>query len=472
MPKTEVRRRGGRDLTTGSIPKTLFHQAWPQTTEGVLLIIDQVSDLIWAGRLPSGFRSVAGIGVSQTITQVGQTARSGLDQSTRALISRSVGAKNMELANDIAIQSLVVSAIYAVLLVIFGILFTDVMLRLIGTSGGVSAEAAAYMRVRFGNVATIGLRQTGSATLQATGEVMIPLRAGMVTRVIHFALSPCLVFGWWIFPHMGIAGAAMAGLLGDLGGGAITYYVLFRGNSNLHLTLKGFRFRREILRQLLKIGAPASLVGMERSITQLVLLRIVTPFGDIPTTAYAITKRLENLLNFGSMGVGTASGVMVGQSLGAGNVSRAKKTIWWAVLFGNILPAVVRIFIILSPTALILLFSDRTDVVDLTSSWLGVQVYASMALGTAMVFQQSYNIAGDTMFPLILIVLTEWTIEIPTALFLSHTSVGPIAIPYAALADGLARVVGFSAYFFTGRWYRVRVIPPRAPKPQTAQRQI
>ena len=57
--------RGRRDLTNGSIPKTLFHLSWPQVVEGILNIADQIVDLAWAGRLPGGFRAIAGLGVAQ-----------------------------------------------------------------------------------------------------------------------------------------------------------------------------------------------------------------------------------------------------------------------------------------------------------------------------------------------------------------------------------------------------------------------
>lgn len=428
-----------------------------------MLIADQVVDLIWAARLPGGFRSVAGIGVALTITQVGQMGRSGLDQSTRAMISRSAGAKNLDFANEVLNQSFVLNSMYSLLMIVSGILLTDILLRLIGTGSELSAQAGAYMRIQFVTAAMIGFRQIGNSALQATGDVMTPLRGTTVARVAHIILSPFLIFGWGFLPSLGVAGASLANCLGQVGACVIIYSSLLRGTSTLRLNLKRFRFNTKIVTQLVKIGAPASLIGMERSVTQLILLRMVTPFGDVPTAAFSVTKRLENFLNFGSMGVGQATGVMVGQSLGAGDVNRARKVIWWGVLFGNIVPAAVRIFMIITPTTLVVLFSSRPDVIEETTAWLQIQVYASMALGTAMVFQQSYNTAGDTLFPLLLTGFTEWFIEIPTAFFLSQTSVGAIAIPFAALAGGMARAAGYSAYFFTGRWYKVKVLPHESP---------
>ena len=77
-----------RALTRGSIPKNLWHLAWPQVTEGFLGAVDQVADLIWAGRL--GFQAIAGLGVAQTYILMLLTARMGLDAGMRSMIARAV----------------------------------------------------------------------------------------------------------------------------------------------------------------------------------------------------------------------------------------------------------------------------------------------------------------------------------------------------------------------------------------------
>ena len=349
----DERRRGRvfQDLTTGNIPKKLFLQAWPQAVDNMLLIVDQMVDLVWAARLPQGFRAVAGIGVAQTVVQIGQTARSGLDQSLRAMVSRAVGARNIPLANHIVLQAFTVSVVYSVLLIILGEIFAEFLMRIVGGGGvGIQSQAVNYMRVWLITVSLLGMRQVGTSALQASSDVMTPLRAVLVTRVVHIAMSPFLMFGWWWFPSMGVSGAAMANALGWMAGNVIIYYALFKGNARLRITFRGYRFDRKLMWQMIKIGAPASVVGSERAISQLVLLHVAAAFGEVALAAYSIVRRTENLLNFGSMGVAQASGVMVGQSLGAGIPQRARKAVLWGLLYVNLIPAIVRLFLIFAPT--------------------------------------------------------------------------------------------------------------------------
>src|SRR5688572_8730095 len=140
-------RRPFRDLTTGSIPKNLFAQAWPQSVEGVLRIVDQMLDLVWAGVL--GTPHIAGIGVAQQYTQMAWTARQGVDTAQRAMVSRAIGMNNIALAERTVYQSVTVTAIFWVVVGSLGIIFTEPMLRMLGVSANVIDKAAPYMRVQF-----------------------------------------------------------------------------------------------------------------------------------------------------------------------------------------------------------------------------------------------------------------------------------------------------------------------------------
>ena len=448
-----------RDLTTGSIPRNLWHLSWPQVLEGMLNVADQVVDLIWAGRLPGGFRSLAGIGIGQTFTQFGMMARQGLDMATRAMISRAVGAGNIPLANHIALQAFTLTGVYSLLMVVVGILLTDVFLRLIGASEAVKAETAMYMRIQFVGMATMGFRMASGSALQSAGDVITPLKATTVTRVAHIILTPFLMFGWWFFPNMGLGGAALANVVAQLGGSVINFYALLHGSSRLHLTFRGYRVDYPLLWRMLKLGTPASVAGTERAVAQLVLFGLVSPFGDVALAAYALTRRMEMFVNVGSMGFGQAAGVLVGQNLGAGKPERAKQSIGWALVYVAVMKSFVGGLIFAFPVALVVLFTNEPEVVDLTSVWLRIQVFAAVFMGLGMIFQQSYNTAGDTMAPLIVTLVGVWGVELPLAWALTHIwDVGPLAIGYAAIAGMSVRLACYVPYFYWGRWLRVKVI--------------
>ena len=452
-------RRARVDLTTGSVPKKLFAQAWPQVVEGVLNIADQTVDVFWAGRLPAGFRAIASIGVAQTFTQFAGQARQGFDVSMRAMIARAVGAKNIPLANHVLFQGLVLTGIYSLLMVLVGVFGTDLFLNLLGASDALRDQTALYMRIQFIGNATQSFRMATGTALQASGEPIVPLRATTASRLLHVTLSPFLIFGWWIFPEMGLAGSALATVLAQTVGIAMNIYALSSGNSRLTLRIRGERVDPALLWRQVKIGAPASVRGTERATSQLALLGIVAPFGDDALAGYSLTRRLEQFANFGSGGLGPASGVMVGQNLGAGHVNRAKRAIGWALLYVGAMKGTIIALFWLFPYAAILIFTQDAAAVALTVQWMRIQLFAAFFQGQMQVLQESYNGAGDTLAPMVNTLVGVWLIEVPAAWYLcTQTSLGPLGIGYAAILGFGSRAVTLGIYYFYGRWLRIKVI--------------
>ena len=453
--------RGARiyaDLSAGSIPRHLFRLAWPQVIEQSLNIIDQTVDMFWAGRLPGGFRALAGLGVAQTFSQLGFMGRQGLEQATRAMVSRAVGAGNLKLANHVALQAFAIMAVYSMLMILIGLFLTDIALRAIGASEAVHAQAATYMRIQFIGMTGISFRMTAASILQASGDVLIPLRATTVTRVLHIAMSPLFMFGWAGFPEMGLAGAAMANLLSQLVGASINLYMLFSGHTRLHLTMRGFRLDWGIIWRLVRIGAPASGTGMERAIAQVVLMKIVAPFGDIAMAGYGMTRRLEMFANFGGMGVGQATGIMVGQNLGAKHPERARRSVLWGLGFVTAFKFLMAIPLVIFPTFVVMIFTKEPEVVSLTADWMRILALAAVFMGLGVVFQQAFNVAGDTVTVMI-VTLAVVAIEIPAAWLLSTPlGIGPLGIGWGNVIGMAIRAAIFVPIYLKGRWLERKVI--------------
>ncbi len=448
-------RRYERDLTSGSIPRNLVFLAWPQFIEGLLRVVDQIADLIWAGFF--GHVAIASIGAAQQFAQMTFTARMGIDWAMRAMVSRAIGMGNPGLANQVVLHAVTLSFVYCVLLAFIGIYLTDHLLRLIGVSEAVVEQGAAYMRIQFVGQLGIGMQNLAGHSLASAGDTVTPMKSTALSRIIHVFLSPALVFGLAGFPALGIAGAALANVIAHTFALAYLAWVLFTGSSRLHLTFRGFKFDPAIIRQLIKIGLPAAINGMERTAAQLLFLRLVTPFGDLATAAYTITRKVEMFSHLGSQGLGQASGTIVGQNLGAGKPERARNTILWACGLGLVGNAILTILIVLFPDLFMSLFARDAEFLEAARTWLLIQAVGYTFTGVTQVAAQSFQGSGDTLIVMVVTLVTMWG-SLPLALFLSQaTPLGVLGIAWAMVAPMLIRPLIFTPYIFWGRWSKVNV---------------
>jgi putative MATE family efflux protein len=417
-------RRVNRDLTTGSIPRNLWGLAWPQVVEGAMRVAQQIMDLFWAGFLGTG--SIAGVGVAQQWVQLVWTGRQGVDTSTRAMVSRAVGSGNIPLANHVVFQGLTISIVFLGIISLVGLLFTEALLRFLGVSDTVIGNAAPYMRIQFMGQGILGLQMYAGNSLAAAGDTVTPMRSTVVSRVLQMATSPFLVFGLVGFPEMGLAGLSLASSLANIAGLVINVRALLTGSSRLQLRLSDYRLDGRMMWQMVKVGGPSAVTGAERSIAQLILVGLVAPFGDSALAAYTLTRRMEMFVNLGSQGLGQASGIIVGQSLGAGKQSRARQTVIWATGYVLGIKGLVTLFVFAFPTLVLGIFAHDADLLALASMWVRIQAVGYLALGVSQVAMQSFQTAGDTLVPMIVTLASIWGVQQPLALWFAG-AVGPRA---------------------------------------------
>jgi putative MATE family efflux protein len=408
-------------------------------------------DMIWVGRL--GSSSIAGVGVSGMVVMLANALTMGLYTGLRAMISRLIGAGKASEANHVAQQALIISVAFSIIIALIGILFEEQILILLGVGPDVVSEGAPYLRINFIGMVTMSFRNMTETTMQASGDSVRPMWVAVFFRLFHIALCPFLVFGWYFFPRLGVTGAAVTSVFSQGLGAAIGLWFLFSGRTRLQLTLRNFHFDLKIIWRLIRLGLPASLTAMERNLGNLILMFFMTPFGTLAVAGHTLGQRMEVFLQMPAMGMGQGAGILVGQNLGAGQPQRAEKTGWMAagLLSGMMLIASLAVFI--WAESIIRVFSAEPDLVELGATFLRIATAGYLMIGVATVFQQSINTAGDTLIPMVVMLLNIWLVQVPLAYFLPRiTGLGVYGVRWAIVAGTVTATIVYAVYFAMGRW--------------------
>lgn len=457
QPSTpRTRRRSAlarRDLTKGSIRNHVWYLGWPQVAEGFLGVVDQVADLVWAGRI--GFHAIAGLGAAQAYLSTIMMARMGLDSSMRSMIARSVGARRTAHANHVLVQSFTLTSVLALVMIVAGLLLAEPLLRIIGMSDAAVEQGTGYMRVQLVAMACLSYHRLFGGALQASGDSITPLKAAMVSRVMHIVLSPILIFGWLGLPAMGLTGAAFARLIAEVFGTGMTYWALRSGSGRISLRFREFRIDFPLIWSLVRQGTPASVTNMQRGVSQLVVVGVAAQFGDVALAAFALARRAENVVNQSSRGMGRAAGALAGQNLGAELTGRAQSAVRWGMLIGVSMAAPFLALLIAFPEPVAAFFNSNVEFVAIASTWLVIATIGYIFMCPVQIFTQAFNTSGSTFAPMVITVATMWAFEIPLTFILANFSpLEHLGIP-AAIVGGMAlRLVAFTWYYFRGTWLR------------------
>jgi putative MATE family efflux protein len=445
-----------RDWTRGSIVQNLLLLSWPVMVLGILYAANLILEMIWVGKL--GPASIAAVGVGGFMVLMVVAIKNGLGAGERAMVARYVGGGDVAAANQVAGQAFVISIVYGAIIAVIGIFFSRPLFGLFGLEAEALAQGAVYLRIILTGWVTEAFWMTSFSVMQASGDSITPLKVAVVIRVVNAALCPFLVLGWWIFPRLGVSGAAITYITATGLGMCICLWVLFSGRTRLRLSLRDFYPDPEIMGRILKVGLPTSVSGLGKAFGDLFLTSLMIPFGTLALAAHNLLARIELFINTPGMGLGTAASVLVGQNLGAGKPEQAAKSGWQAT--GMVAGFMIFCAIILAVLAenVIGLFNVEPELVKTGVTFLRIAVAGYLGMCVVNILQNSINGAGDTLAPMFISLAMLWVVQIPLAFLLSrYTDLGVLGVRWAIVISFFVGAIAYIAYFRGGRWQRKKV---------------
>ena len=451
MPEEKPPLKRGRDLTQGSILKNIWVLAVPMMLGNLLQTTFNVVDTIFVGRL--GPEAVAAVTMSGTILFTIMSLLFGLAMATTAMIARAIGAKDQERANNVAMQTLLLGGIFSALLVLLGVSLARPFLNLLGPEPDVLELGASYLRVQFFGIGSMFYLFMINAILRGAGDALTPMKILGFSTLLNIGLDPLLIFGPWIFPELGVVGAALATVIARSVGVVIGLYVLFKGNSAIQVSWAKTKISFATMWTMIKIGFPSSIDANLRSISGLFLMGIVSGFGTLAVAAFGISMRIDFVIMIPGFGLASATATLVGQNLGAKEPKRAEKTAWASTGLYILISAVVGLLLFLFAEGAISIFNPTPGVVVIGAEILRIKAVGYIFFALSTILARTLGGAGDTLSPMIMTALSVFAVMIPLALVLPRVGeLGMTGVWLAIVISMVGQALITALWFNVGKW--------------------
>jgi len=365
---------------------------------GALVTIAETS---YIGRL--GTFPLAGIALVFPMVMLQQMISAGsMGGGISSAISRAIGAGDDDKANQLVMHAFAISLGLGILYSLLFLVWGREIFSMIGGSGVALDEAMAYANIAFSGAITIWLTNAFASAIRGSGNMKTPSTVLMLVAVAQVVLGGALGLGLGPFPPFGMAGVAAGQVI------AYSFSAIYLGQ---YLRTSGSRVRLNFslqfvpayFKDILRVGAIASISSVQTVLTILILTKIVAGFGPGALAGYGIGTRLEFLLIPITFAIGVACVPMVGMAIGGGLVNRAKQVAWtgaalsagiakqvaWtgAALSAGIV-GVIGLFAAVLPDQWAMLFTDNAEVIGITHLYLMwvAPVYGFFALGLCLYF--------------------------------------------------------------------------------------
>jgi len=317
--------------------------------------------------------------------------------------------------------------------------------------------AVGYFRIISAGAWTIFIFVTFSSALKGAGDAWTPFKVIALGVILNCLLDPLLIFGWGVVPPLGVQGSALATVLSRLATVGLIFS-LARGKDS-HLDLSG-AFKKisfHLMGKIIRIGFFSSVEMLIRSLMMIILLKFVSNFGTAALAAYGIGSRLRSIIVMPGVGMGYASGILVGQNLGAGRPERARRSAWlaWGIYELMLLPIISLLLIF--PGSIVGVFNRDPQVLAEGEAFITYLAVSFLFLSLTLVLGKSLHGAGDTAGPMLITAVSLLALGIPLA-YLGSLLNGLEGIWQAILGITIFNSLVITWWFRRGGWIRLRVM--------------
>lgn len=394
--------------------------------------IYNVVDRMFIGNAPNlGAIGIAGITISYPITLVlmAISLMVGVGGATRFSIS--LGKKEKEKASIYQGNAVVLTVIFGLLLTIFGNIFINPILQILGASDTVMPYASDYLSIVLFGAVFQCVAMCGNNFSRAQGN---PKNA-MVSQLIGAGFNILFDYILIMQLHMGMQGAAIATIGGQFLSMIWQLCYLCSNRSLIKLDLDHLKLKASYALDIIKTGIPAFLMQMANSVLNFILNSILGRYGgDIAISAVGIITSFQTICQMPLTGLMQGQQPLISYNFGAGKDIRVKETLKYAIIGGTIIATIGFLAVELFPETIIRMFNSETEVVRLGTKAIRIWFICLPLLGAQIMAANYFQCIGKIKVASILNLLRQVIILIPMILFLS-TIIGLdgifIAVPIA-----------------------------------------
>ncbi len=316
-------------LLSAPILPTLLRFALPNMAAMLATALAAVAETAFVGSM--GVTALAGMALVFPMVMLQQMLSAGaMGGGVSSAVSRALGAGDTARANALAVHALWIGLAAGLASTVAMLAFGPALYALLGGQGEALAQAVAYSNVAFLGAAGIWMLNTFASVIRGSGNMRVPSFTLLTVSAVQVLVGGACGLGWFGLPRLGMAGVALGQVVAYLGGALFLLAYLGSGRAALKLEITATPWQRELLRDILRVGAVACLSPLQTVLTILVLTRLVAYFGTDALAGYGIGTRLEFLLVPIVFAVGVASVPLVGMATGAGHIARARRVAWVA----------------------------------------------------------------------------------------------------------------------------------------------
>ena len=420
-------------MGTMPVRKLLISMSLPMMASMLVQALYNIVDSIFVSRVSEA--ALTAVSISFPIQNLMISLGVGIGVGVNALLSKSLGEGNQKHAQRIALQGIFIELICCLIFILIGFFAMDVFFRGQTNDAEIIALGKDYLSICC--IFSVGLfaQLIFERLLQATGRTMLSMISQCTGAITNILCDPLLIFGVPALgiPAMGVTGAAIATVFGQIVGGIVAIILNVRKNKELRFAVRGFRVEGKVCGSILYIGIPSAIMGSIGSFMTYGINKILFAFGEIGKTAaavFGIYFKLQSFVFMPVFGLNNGMVPIVSFNYGARRADRILQTVRLSAIYAVSIMVVGMAVVQLIPGQLLLLFDASEHMLRIGVPALRIISLCFVFAGFTIVCSSVFQALGNSFFSMIMSITRPLAVLLPAAYVLAHT-IGLEAVWYA-----------------------------------------
>lgn len=424
------------------VGKLLVNMALPMIISMLVQAFYNIVDSVYVSQVSESAVTALSLAFPVQNMQIGFAV--GVGVGVNALLSQSLGRKDQESVNWAAGQGVFLALVATGLFMLFGFFGVRPYYTMQSTVAETVEGGIAYTSICCIFTVGVFIQVLCERLLQSTGRAMQTMILQGTGAIINIILDPVFIHGWWGMPRMGVAGAAVATVIGQCTGAVLGIYLNLRHNPEVQLHVKFMKPNWKVIAPILEVGIPSVVMNGIGSVMNFGMNQILQGFNEVATGVFGIYYKLQSLFFMPLFGINNATISILAYNYGARKPKRIVHTLKLATAVAVCIMLVGLAVFQLFPQALLGIFNPTEEFLAIGVKALRILCLPFPVAAICISLGASFQALGKGSYSTIVSLCRQLIVLLPAAYLLSLTgSVDnvwwsfPIAEVMSALVTGL-----------------------------------
>lgn len=343
----------------------------------------------------------------------------GTGVGVNSLVARKLGEKNQHDADSAATHGIVLSAISWVIFLVFGLFFAEPFFKAFTDNQQIVIMGKQYLSIlcifSLGSFIQIAIEKI----LQGTGDMIMPMAGQLIGAITNIILDPIMIFGYFGFPKMGIAGAAIATVIGQIVAMIFLVLVIIFKKHLVTINFKDFKFSSKTVKNIYTVGFPSIIMQSIASVLIMGLNAILGAISDVGVTILGVYYKLQSFVFMPVFGLTQGLMPIMGYNYGARNKKRLIDAMIKGMIIAVIIMTLGTFLFWLQTDTLLEIFKANEDMLKEGIPALRIISLCFVPAALGITFSTVFQSTGMGLYSLVVSLLRQLVLILPIAYFMS-----------------------------------------------------